>query len=235
MYVRVKGDSMRTLAIFPARAGSKRIPHKNITEFMGEPMLARPIRAAIEAAFFDEVMVSTDSEEIGKLAESYGASFPFLRSDENASDHATTDDVILEVIEAYRNKEEYFDAFFCIYPTAVLLTADILKEAGEMLMTHSSVMPVVRFSYPPQRGIVLKEGKAFYAYPEYKDTRSQDLEPLYHDAGLFYACRTEEFLRYKTTETPDTAALILSETQVQDIDNESDMLLAEMKLKSRKS
>ena len=224
---------MRLLALFPARSGSKRIPRKNIREFMGEPMLARPLKTALASGLFSTVMVSTDSEEIGELAKGYGAEVPFLRSKEASSDTATTDQVIEEVILKYRELGEEFDAFFCIYPTAVMLRPGMLKDAYSLLSEHDSVMPVVRFSYPPQRGIVIREGRAAYAYPEYKNARSQDLEALYHDAGLFYGCRTEAFLKYGTTETPDTAPLILSETEVQDIDNETDLELAELKLRRR--
>ena len=219
----------RILAIFPARGGSRRIPKKNILEFMGKPMLAHPLKAALSSRLFREVMVSTESREIASLAQSLGASVPFMRSEKTASDEATTDSVLFEVLQEYGKRGKEFDAFFCIYPTAVLLTEQMLKDAAALLEEHSSVMPVVRFSYPPQRGLLLQEGRLVYAQPEHIKTRSQDLAPIYHDAGLFYACRTPDFFRFQTTETPDTVPLILSELQVQDIDNPEDLEMARLK------
>ncbi|MBQ9438778.1 MAG: pseudaminic acid cytidylyltransferase [Lachnospiraceae bacterium] len=222
----------KMLCIMPARAGSKRIPGKNTKDFLGKPMLSYPLEVALKSGLFDTVMVSTDSPETASLAKSLGAEVPFLRSEENSADFATTDAVIQEVLDKYQENGEDFEAFFCIYPTAVFLTETMLKDAAKLLEAHASVIPLVPFSYPPQRGMVInEEGTACYAQPEYKNARSQDLPKLYHDAGLFYACKKDAFLKYNTTETPDTAALILPETAVQDIDNPTDLEIARLKFR----
>lgn len=222
---------MSTLAMITARGGSKRIPRKNIKEFCGEPILAYSIRAAISSGAFDEVMVSTDDEEIAKVAKAYGASVPFFRSRENADDFSTTRDVVLEVIAAYEEQGKHFDRVCCIYPTAPFLTGDLLKEAMELLETTGadSVLPVVRFDFPPQRGIVIRDGKAQFRWPENALTRSQDLEPFYHDVGQFYCLKTESFTEQKLLIMQHTVPLELPESRVQDIDTMEDWAMAELK------
>ena len=183
---------MSSIAIITARGGSKRIPKKNIRPFCGKPIIAYSIEAALECGRFDEVMVSTDSEEIAAIAREYGASVPFLRSGETAGDFATTADVIREVLQRYEEEGKHFDSFMCIYPTAPFITADVLGEAWGSFdgrETPDAVVPVVRFSFPPQRGFVVKDGLLAYKWPEYRSMRSQDLEPFYHDAGQFYLVR----------------------------------------------
>lgn len=220
----------RNLAIITARGGSKRIPRKNIKEFCGKPILSYSIKAALDAGIFDTVMVSTDDEEIAALAKEAGAVVPFLRSSETANDFASTDDVIMEVITEYQKRGEEFDAFCCIYPTAPFLTGDRLREAMELLHTADSVMPIVPFSYPPQRGLIINEkGQVERQFPEYATTRSQDLPKVYHDCGQFYACRTKPFLDAGTTDVENLLPLVLSEMEVQDIDTLEDWEIAEIK------
>ena len=220
----------RNLAIITARGGSKRIPRKNIKEFCGKPILSYSIKAALDAGIFDTVMVSTDDEEIAALAKEAGAVVPFLRSSETANDFASTDDVIMEVITEYQKRGEEFDAFCCIYPTAPFLTGDRLREAMELLLTADSVMPIVPFSYPPQRGLIINEkGQVERQFPEYATTRSQDLPKVYHDCGQFYACRTKPFLDAGTTDVENLLPLVLSEMEVQDIDTLEDWEIAEIK------
>lgn len=222
---------MATIAIITARGGSKRIPRKNIKPFLGKPMLAYSVEAALEAGIFDEVMVSTEDEEIARIAEEAGARVPFLRSEKTANDFATTSDVILEVLEEYQKRGQEFDAFCCIYPTAPFITAGRLKEGMELLKEKKpdSVMPVVSFSFPPQRCVVIKEERLVPKWPENIPKRSQDLEPYYHDCGQFYCVDTRRFLEEKVILMPNTYPLILSELEVQDIDNEVDWKLAELK------
>lgn len=219
----------KAVAIITARGGSKRIPHKNIRPFLGRPIISYSIQAALSSGVFDEVMVSTDSEEIAQVAREYGARIPFFRSAQTAGDYASTDEVIYEVLQAYEKQGIRFERFCCIYPTAPFLTADKLKQAMSLLDTSESVMPVVPFSYPPQRGMILEGGRIRRKYPEYQNARSQDLEKLYHDCGQFYACRTDAFLRDKTTDVEDLVPMILSEMEVQDIDTEEDWEIAELK------
>lgn len=220
----------RKLAMITARGGSKRIPGKNKKEFCGKPILFYSIEAALESGIFDEVMVSTDDEEIAQLAVQAGAKVPFTRSAETSNDHASTDEVILEVLQEYEKRGQKFDSFCCIYPTAPFLTAKRLREAMELLETADSVMPVVAFSYPPQRGLIRNQaGYMERKYPEYAAARSQDLETIYHDCGQFYACRTLPFLEAGTTDVERLVPLILSEMEVQDIDTPQDWEIAEMK------
>lgn len=194
-------------------------------------MLAYSVEAALEAGIFDEVMVSTEDEEIARIAEEAGARVPFLRSEKTANDFATTSDVILEVLEEYQKRGQEFDAFCCIYPTAPFITSGRLKEGMELLKEKKpdSVMPVVSFSFPPQRCVVIKEERLVPKWPENMPKRSQDLEPYYHDCGQFYCVDTRRFLEEKVILMPNTYPLILSELEVQDIDNEVDWKLAELK------
>ena len=222
---------MSSVAIITARGGSKRIPGKNIKNFCGKPIIAYSISAAIESGAFDIVMVSTDDEKIAEVAKKAGAEIPFFRSDDTAGDYATTDQVIAEVLNTYREKGQNFDKFCCIYPTAPFITADRLKEAMDKLDEHESVTPVCQFSYPPQRGFVVENGRLVRKYPEFATVRSQDLDKLYHDSGQFYACRTDAFFRDETTDVDDMVPLILDEDEVQDIDTFKDWEIAEAKFK----
>ncbi len=220
----------RKLAIITARGGSKRIPRKNIKEFCGKPILCYSIEAALKSEAFDEIMVSTDDPEIAGIALKAGASVPFFRSEEMSGDFASTDDVIMEVLTEYQKNGAEFDAFCCIYPTAPFLTGKRLKAAMDLLDTADSVIPVVPFSYPPQRGLVVnKNGFVERQFPEYAAARSQDLPKIYHDCGQFYACRTAPFLKSGTTDVERLVPLILSEMEVQDIDTLEDWEIAEIK------
>lgn len=228
---------MKRIAIITARGGSKRIPRKNIREFCGRPMLAYSVQAALEAGVFDTVMVSTEDEEIAGIAEKYGASVPFFRSPETANDFAATADVLKEVLERYAGLGESFDTVCCIYPTAPFLTPERLRQAVELLETEQadSVLPVVRFSFPPQRCVVVREGALQFKWPEYAQARSQDLEPYYHDAGQFYCLRGESFSSQGRLVMDRTVPLILSELEVQDIDTPEDWELAELKYRMQRN
>lgn len=220
---------MSCIAIITARGGSKRIPQKNIKVFCGKPIIAYSIEAALEAKIFDEVMVSTDSEEIKEVAMSYGASVPFLRSESTSDDFATTADVIEEVLIEYSNRGQLFDTFCCIYPTAPFITYKKLREAMQEINKADAVVSVVRYSYPPQRAFVLHDKNLEYQYPQFERTRSQDLEPIYHDCGQFYICNVSGFLKNHSLILPRTHAYVINEEEVQDIDTESDWRIAEMK------
>ena len=222
---------MSNIAIITARGGSKRIPKKNIKEFCGKPIILYSIEAALESRVFDEVMVSTDSEEIKTIAEQYGASVPFLRSEVTSNDFATTADVISEVLEKYRGLGKNFDSFACIYPTAPFVTSRRLAEAMNILEGADAVLPVVKFSFPPQRAVVIRDGSVLFQYPEFERARSQDLEPIYHDCGQFYMCKTDKFLKYRSLILPITKPYIMPDEEVQDIDTFSDWEIAEAKYK----
>ena len=225
----------KRLAMITARGGSKRIPRKNIKEFCGKPILFYSIEAALSSGVFDEVMVSTDDAEIAELAKQAGATVPFMRSNETANDYASTEDVIMEVLKEYEKQGKNFDSFCCIYPTAPFITGERLKEAMELLEEADSVMPVVPFSYPPQRGLIVnEEGYVARQFPEYATARSQDLQKIYHDCGQFYACRTLPFMEAGTTDVEKLVPLVLSEMEVQDIDTLEDWEIAEIKYLRRK-
>ena len=222
---------MRTIAIITARGGSKRIPRKNIREFCGKPILAYSVEAAVSSGVFDHVMVSTDDGEIAQIAEKYGAEVPFYRSGETAGDYASTNDVLWEVLEEYEKRGEQFDIGCCIYPTAPFVTGGELKNAvGRLAESDAdSLIPVVPFSYPPQRAFVIEGGRLVFGHPEYLDSRSQDLQTHYHDAGQFYVFRTAAFRRTKKIMMGNILPLVLTELEVQDIDNLTDWQIAEMK------
>lgn len=222
---------MNAVAIITARGGSKRIPRKNVKEFLGKPILLYSIEAALNSGIFEEVMVSTEDEEIAELARKAGAVVPFMRGDENANDFATTTDVLLEVIGEYEKRGKCFEFGCCIYPTAPFVTAGKLKEGMEKLAASDAdtLMPVVPFSFPPQRGLVIREEKLQFVQPEHALTRSQDLEHWYHDVGQFYCFRTENFKKNKILTMGNVLPYVVSELEVQDIDTISDWKIAEMK------
>lgn len=219
------------IAIITARGGSKRIPHKNRKEFCGKPIIEYSIEAAKQVGIFDTVMVSTDDNKIAEIAKNAGAEVPFMRSAETSNDYATTADVLMEVLEKYKERGIRYENACCIYPTAPFVTGDKLRRAMDMLVKEKkdSVMPVVPFSFPPLRGMVINDGKLEYKWQEYAMKRSQDLEEIYHDCGQFYVFRVKSFEKEKKLVTDNTAGMIISELEVQDIDNETDWELAEMK------
>lgn len=221
----------KRIAIITARGGSKRIPKKNIKDFCGKPIIAYSIEAAISSELFDEVMVSTDSEEIAGIAKKYGASVPFMRSAETSNDYATTNDVLIEVFNEYKKRGQEFDIAVCIYPTAPFVTADKLRRAIDMVEKDGAdaVTPVVQFSFPPQRAFIIRDNALEYQYPENASVRSQDLEAVYHDCGQFYVMRPYNILH--DVESTMTMPLIMKESEVQDIDTIEDWKIAEIKYK----
>ncbi|WP_026496398.1 pseudaminic acid cytidylyltransferase [Butyrivibrio sp. WCD3002] len=223
---------MSAIAIITARGGSKRIPRKNIKVFCGKPIIHYSIEAAIQSGIFDEVMVSTDDEEIAEIAKAAGAKVPFFRSAETSSDTATTADVLLEVLGEYEKRGQSFEYGCCIYPTAPFITARKLKEAMDELVKSGaeSIVPMQEFSYPPQRGLFIDDkGLVKMLHPEYAETRSQDLQTQYHECGQFYIFRNDAFRIQKDTTMERSIPYIISPVESQDIDNESDWLLAELK------
>ena len=224
---------MRNIAIITARGGSKRIPKKNIKTFLGKPIIAYSIEAALNSGVFDEVMVSTDSDEIANIAKRFGAHVPFLRSQETSNDYATTADVINEVLNEYKKVCQVFDAFMCIYPTAPFISSSKIKNAFDVFEQNNAdcVLPIVKYDFPPQRSFVIREGFVKYLHEDLYKCRSQDLEPIYHDCGQFYLCRTNVFLKYNTVVLPKAFPIIMNEMEVQDIDTEDDWKIAELKYK----
>lgn len=228
---------MTAIAIIPARGGSKRIPRKNIRDFLGKPIIAYSIETALASKVFDEVMVSTEDEEIAEIAKKYGASIPFRRSMQNANDYATTVDVIAEVIRMYETNGKRFKYGCCIYPTAPFVTTDHIIEGYDILTNQSydTVFPIVKFSYPIWRAIKKEDDRVSMIWPEYMLSRSQDLPDTFHDAGQWYWFNAQSILTSNKLWTANTHALEISDIDVQDIDNEDDWKIAELKFRLRKS
>jgi N-acylneuraminate cytidylyltransferase len=222
---------MSKVAIITARGGSKRIPRKNIKPFNGKPIIAYSIEAAINSQIFDEVMVSTDDEEIADVAKQSGATVPFMRSSKTSDDYATTADVIREVLGTYLQAGKTFEYACCIYPTAPFVTAEKIVSAFNSLQESGAdgVLPVTKFSFPIWRSFKMEDGKVSYNWPEFAPKRSQDLAPAFHDCGQFYFLRTSRFLETGKLVTENTIGLEVPESEVQDIDNEEDWKIAEIK------
>lgn len=224
---------MSKIAVITARGGSKRIPRKNIKDFCGKPILAYSIEAALDSGVFDEVMISTEDDEIAEIAQKYGAKFPFKRNIETAGDHAMTIDVMIEVAKKYGELGKMPDSVCCIYPTAPFITGIKLEEASCIFEEKKAdaLIPVVKFSFPPQRCFVEEGDYIKYKWKENEFKRSQDMEAYYHDAGQFYFIKTDVMIREHTLVPEKTVMMLLDELEVQDIDNETDWKLAEIKYK----
>jgi pseudaminic acid cytidylyltransferase len=221
----------KAVAIITARGGSKRIPRKNIKEFNGKPIIAYSIEAALSSGIFDTVMVSTDDEEIATVARQFGAEVPFMRSAKSSDDYATTADVIREVLESYNLQNQSFEYACCIYPTAPFVSGEKLSKAFNSLIETGadSVIPITKFSFPIWRSFKMEDRKLSYNWPEFAPKRSQDLPPSYHDCGQFYFFNTAVFLQAGKLVTEHTIGLEMPESEVQDIDNEEDWKIAEIK------
>ena len=218
------------IAIIPARGGSKRIPRKNIRDFCGKPMIAWSIAAAQHSELFEHIIVSTDDDEIAAVAESVGAEAPFRRPTELSDDYTPTRPVVIHAIREAQRRFGRPTYVCCIYPTAPFLEVEDLKQALAQLMAGPAdfAFSVTSFPYPIQRALKLTaDGGVAMFYPEHRKTRSQDLEPAYHDAGQFYWGRTEAFLDDRDTFSSSSVPVILPSWRVVDIDNEEDWIRAE--------
>lgn len=219
---------IQNLAIITARGGSKRIPRKNIKNFMGMPMISYAINAAISSNIFDEIMVSTDDEEIAKISLQLGAKVPFMRSHKNADDFATTADVLAEVLQKYKEFETDITNICCIYPCVPFLNGEILKQAYDVFISSNAdaLTPVTKFSFPIQRAFRIDENN-YLRYREIQNAnkRSQDLEPMYHDVGMFY------FYKVDSADYVHRIPFIIDQKLVQDIDTIDDWEMAELKYK----
>ncbi|MDC1543983.1 pseudaminic acid cytidylyltransferase, partial [Flavobacteriaceae bacterium] len=191
---------MSKICIIPARGGSKRIPRKNIKFFLGKPIIAYSIKAALDSKLFDEVMVSTDDKEIAEISRSYGAKTPFVRSKENANDFASTVDVLIEVLDWYSKSGKNFDYCCCLYPAAPLASSELLIQNYNILLKEKCnvVFPIVAYSHPIQRAFKLKKNNRISLFFNLSESsRTQDLEVSYHDSGQFYWFETKNFLKNK--------------------------------------
>ena len=222
---------MSLIAIITARGGSKRIPHKNIKDFLGKPIITYSIEAALKSELFSEVMVSTDDLEIAEISKRYGASIPFMRSASASDDNATTTDALIDVFETYTKQGKNFECACCIYPTAPFITSEKLIQAYNKLIEDrlDVVFPIMKFSYPIWRSLKKDGEKLIMNWPQHLNSRSQDLSETFHDAGQFYFFRVNTFLEEKKLFGENSGGIEIDETEGQDIDNEMDWRLAELK------
>lgn len=220
------------LCIIPARGGSKRIPRKNIKEFLGKPIIAYSIEAAKQCKLFDKIIVSTDDVEIAAVARNHGAEVPFIRPANIADDYATTIDVINHAINYYHVIGMPFTTVCCIYATAPFVMSDDLIHAFELMSCQGKVdyvFSATEFSFPIWRGFTInQEGFANMVWPENFARRSQDLEKVYHDAGMFYFGKPEAFLSNRPIFGNSSKPLLLPHYRVQDIDTLDDWQRAEV-------
>lgn len=218
------------LALIPARGGSKRIPRKNIRDFAGKPMIGYAIAAALDSGAFDAVVVSTDDEEIASVSRRLGAEVPFMRPAELADDHTPTVPVIAHAIRTVADLGRNADLVCCIYPGVPLLPPAELRRGLQVLEAPGSrpyVFPVLHFPSPVQRALRrLPDGSTEPLYPQYVNTRTQDLEPAYFDAGQFYWGRSEAWLSGLALHANGTT-IVLSEDSTVDIDRPEDWRRAE--------
>lgn len=223
------------LAIIPARGGSKRIPRKNIKAFCGKPMIAWSIEAALASGCFDQVIVSTDDEEIAVVAQEYGAVAPFLRPAELSDDHTGTLPVVRHAIEWYKARGTLLDQVCCLYATAPFVRGeDIQRGLGVLEQTGADyAFSVTSYAFPIQRAIRITEAERVEMFhPEHFNTRSQDLEEAYHDAGQFYWGLASAWSEGKVIFSQASAPVILPRHRVQDIDTPEDWLRAEWMFKA---
>jgi len=232
----------KAIAIIPARGGSKRVPRKNIKLFHGKPLIAYSIETALKSALFDKVVVSTDDEEIAKIAIEYGAEVPFLRPKDLSDDFIMPQAAIDHALEYLDNNYKKYDFYCTIYPTAPLLQAEyLIKGAKELLNTDAvNVFSATSMPYPIQRSFKIdKNNRCEMFWPENYNVRSQDLEEAYHDAGQFYWTHRDrqKHIKNKIILSRDSIAIILPRYLVQDIDSLEDWEMAELMyevLKTRK-
>lgn len=223
---------MQTIAIIPARGGSKRIPDKNIKDFCGKPLIAYSIKAAIASELFDKVIVSTDSESVANIALKYGAEVPFMRPAELSDDYTGTSAVVVHAIQACQKMGLSPELVCCIYATAPLIQQQYLQQGFQALSGQPDkhyAFSVTEFAFPVRRALIQSDNGGIQPmFPEYIGMRSQDLPPAWHDAGQFYWGRSEAFLASKKIFAPHSVPIILPHYLVQDIDTIDDWQRAEL-------
>jgi len=223
----------KSIAIIPARGGSKRIPRKNIKEFYGKPLIAYSIQTALESKLFDKVIVSTDDEEIANVAKQYGADVPFIRPKELSDDFTGTGDVVNHALEWLKAKGDIYEFVCTIYATAPLLQSKYLIEGYNALKNSTAInaFSATSMPFPIQRTFKLNdEGRCEMFTPEYYMTRSQDLEEAYQDAGQFYWTKVDQTSN-EIMFGKDSIPIILPRYLVQDIDTLEDWQRAEIMYK----
>lgn len=218
------------IAVIPARGGSKRIPRKNVKDFCGKPMLAYSIEAALVSECFDRVIVSTDDEEIATVAQAYGAEVPFMRPAQLSDDHTGTIPVIKHATEWLMAQGLAPDLVCCLYATAPFVTAEYLQQGLQQMQQTDAAyaFTVTSYAFPIQRAIKIDEQQRMQMFnPDAFNTRSQDLEEAWHDAGQFYWGKVASWLAEMTIFGEASSPIILPRHRVQDIDTSEDWDRAE--------
>jgi N-acylneuraminate cytidylyltransferase len=221
---------MKSLAVIPARGGSKRIPRKNVRPFCGRPIIEWVIDIAKNASIFDAIVVSTEDDEIARISETSGAEVPFLRPVTLATDHTPTLPVVNHTIQTLQEVGRSYDFVCCIYPTSVFVSEKSLMEGLRILETTDCdyVISTTLYPHPIERALRLsKANQVVMVWPEHAETRSQDLKPSFHDAGQFYWGRIGAWASQRCILSSSVRAVTLSNSQVRDIDNQNDWMLAE--------
>ncbi len=219
------------LCVIPARGGSKRLPRKNIKLFYGQPIIAYSIKAALASGCFDQVIVSTDDDEIAEIAKQYGAEVPFMRPAVLSDDFTGTIPIINHSIEWFAEHQQKPDLVCCLYATAPFVTAQALQQAYVLMLQESAdfCFTVTSFPSPIQRAVkIAKNGRLEMFHPEFFEYRSQDLDEAYHDAGQFYWGKADAFLQNKPLYSEYAVPYILPRNLVQDIDTIEDWRQAEL-------
>lgn len=219
------------IAVIPARGGSKRIERKNIIDFCGKPMIGWSIEAAIKSKCFDEIIVSTDDDEIASISELYGANIYFKRPRNISDDFATTGEVMSHAIEWFAKNIKEPEYVCCIYATAPLIDYKKIREGYELIRNSnlSFVFSATSYSYPIQRSFFLDQDLVKMFFPKEYNKRSQDLENSYHDAGQFYWGKTDSWINNEKVFSMNSKIIYLKPDSVQDIDTYDDLKLATFK------
>ena len=218
------------ICIIPARGGSKRIPRKNIREFNGKPIIAYSIEVALECDFIDKVIVSTDDKEISQVAIKYGASVPFVRPRELSDDFTATNPVVMHAVDWMESNGYEIESVCCLYPTAPLISSNSLTSSYKKFIKNKAdfCFSATSFPFPIQRAVKVVNDRAIVFYPEYYESRSQDLEDAFHDAGQFYWGNKQSFMASNFVLNDNVVPYILPRYLVQDIDTLEDWKMAEL-------
>ncbi|TBR78488.1 pseudaminic acid cytidylyltransferase [Campylobacter novaezeelandiae] len=222
---------MKNLCIIPARGGSKRIPRKNIVDFLGKPLIAYSIENALNSKLFDEVIVSSDDDEIIEIAMKYGAKAPFKRDKNLSDDFTSSTTVIQNAIKVLALKNQHYDNVCCLYATAPLVNEKILKDAYEVFIQNGSkfLFGATEFDYPIQRAFYLDDKKSVFMFDEtFYEKRSQDLIKAYHDTGTFYFGKSKAWLETSFMFKSYSSVYVLPRTLVCDIDTPQDLEFAKL-------
>lgn len=223
--------SARSIAIIPARGGSKRIPRKNVRHFCGKPIIAWPIDAAKASGLFDRIVVSTDDAEIAGVAREWGADVPFMRPAELGDDHASTDSVVLHAVRECQRVYGGLLRGCCVYPVNPFLAPADLQRGLELLLAHhaTSSFPVARYDFPIEQALLLDGARFSARWPDRLMERSQDLPDHYHDAGMFYWFDVGKFLAEGRLSCSDSVVFVIPGERCQDINTPEDWARAELK------